>query len=174
MLENMNGDAQKKIHEFHAALGRFVLAWTDLEFGLDTLVVETWRLCTPESRPKKFDHQLDKKLKFVRQRVKTTDALKPREPQITLLLDEIDALVATRHDYVHNAALQHRIGKESITVWMGRWLQPENKPRRDPVTVTTKQMDETADKIVGLGTRMDDLIEALIRENPGIAMEPGD
>jgi hypothetical protein len=167
----MNSNAQEKIREFHAALGRFVLAWADLEFGLDTLVVETQRLCALEMRPKELDHRLAAKLKFIRNKVNTVDALKPRESEITLLLNEIEALADTRHDFVHGTALQHRIGKESVTVLMGRWLQPE--PRRDPVKVTTKQINETADKIGGLSSRMDDLLEALIRENPCIALEAG-
>ena len=166
----MEGDTQEKVREFHAALGRFVLAWADLEFGLDTLVMETRWLGTPEIRATKLHHQLAEKLKFVRKHVNTIEAIRPREAEITLLLNEIKALVETRHDFVHSAALQYRIGKVSVTVLMGRWLQPDNKPRRDPVRVTTKQINETADKIGRLSTRMDDLLGALMRENPGIAL----
>ena len=77
------------------------------------------------------------------------------------LLDEIDALSDTRHDFVHGAMIEHRIGRISVTATMGRILQPHGKKRRKPIKVTTKQITETADSVHQLADRMFDLVQEL-------------
>lgn len=152
-----------KTQAFDAALGRFVRVWADLEVGLDLLALSLREKIAPDRR-RKISHQLSGKIEFVRQQTELLDPVQRWKPVIITLLDEIDAVSETRHDFVHGAIFRSHIGKPYVTVMMARILQPPSRKRRPPVNVTTKQLTETADFVFGLGDRMFDLVQALDRE----------
>jgi hypothetical protein len=150
-----------KVEKFYSALGRFLVAWADLEVGIDLFVLSVRQNASPTLVGAKIPHQLAGKLHFARERIPKLAILQARKAEIATLLDEIDALSDTRHDFVHGAMIEHRIGRISVTATMGRILQPHGKNRRKPIKVTTKQITETADSVHQLADRMFDLVQEL-------------
>jgi len=150
-----------KIREFHAAIGRFVLTWAEVEFGLDLLVIIMHRLSRRSgSTP---SHELSAKINLIRSKTNALPCLSDYRPAINGLINEIKSLSDTRHDYVHGAAVQHAIERSTLVVTMGRLLQPPKKPRRKPIRVTASLVTQTSDRLRAIGDQLLDLAETINR-----------
>jgi hypothetical protein len=103
VISAIAGFIVRKHEAFYAAIGRFVIFWSHLEICLDLLVLELAAAST--ETPKKVPHQLADKIKFIRRKINALPALKVFKPTIEPLLDEIDTVSDTRHDYVHSATI---------------------------------------------------------------------
>jgi hypothetical protein len=150
-----------KVEALHASLGRFLLAWADLEVGVDLLVLSLRQAMSSEQRKARLPHQLAAKIAFLRDRVEVLVEPPKRQNAIKDLLLEVERLAVTRHDFVHGAAIDRRVGKVSATVTVARLLQPDGRPRRPPIRVTTAQINETADRVYALGDRLFDVVQAV-------------
>jgi hypothetical protein len=148
--------SQSKLRAFYAAVGRFVLTWAEVETYLDILVLQLNR-----GAQRAVPHQLIGKIKFVR------NALEPNreEPHAAAALNlvaEIERLSSTRHDFIHGSRLGHSVKRSVLSFKLGRLLQPPDKPRRRPVTVTADEVEKTTDQLYELGGKMLDVLEALV------------
>ena len=150
---------EKKIDEFHASIGRFVLTWAEVELDLDLLVLIVRRLSLrSDIEPR---HELSEKIKFIRSEGATNPRLSAFRSIIERATDEIRLLSDTRHDYVHGAAFKYAIERQILNVTMWRLLQPSKKPHRSPVKVTASLVDKTADQLDIIGGKLLDLAEAI-------------
>jgi hypothetical protein len=150
---------KRKLVSFYAAIGRFVLTWAEVETFLDLLVIVL------RGSSQSLPHQLSGKLRFVRVALQSETAA-PYARDVLPLIDEIEALADTRHDYVHGSIIAHAIEQSALTVTMGRLLQPPSKPRRKPVAVTMVQITRTADRLHEIGDQLLDLVDRLNRTLP--------
>ncbi len=126
---------------FYLALGRFVLSWSELEMGLDVLVLIARGLT---GRRDSVPHQLSGKLRFIEQRLSAfSDA---HRDALTPLLTEIDGLTATRHDFVHGATFGFEPDRKGLVMTLWRLLQPRGQ-RREPIKVTARQVEKVADRV---------------------------
>jgi|ERR1035437_6456114 hypothetical protein len=142
---------------FYAAMGRFVIAWTDMEFCLDLVVLNGRKLKSP------LPHQLSEKTNFVRKVL--VPVLSPiHATSVLRLIDEIDELAPTRHDYVHGAVIGHDIVRSKLTMSLTRMLQPSKKPRRKIVKVTTAELLAIARRLREIADDLLDLAEAILHE----------
>jgi hypothetical protein len=132
-----------KVQAFHAAVGQFVVAWADLEQGLDFLVLLIAR--TPGQRLERAPHQLSAKISFIRRRLDVVAHLQEGKTGIVAFLDEVQALGQTRHDLVHGAANQH-FGRLSSKVTFTRLLQPP-KELRPEATMSISEIVKIADRV---------------------------
>jgi hypothetical protein len=148
---------------FHAALGRFLLAWADVEFGLDHIVLLTPEIQNKQHKRKHLPHQLAAKIGYVKEQCELLAPLRRRKVEIETVLGEIEGLAVTRHDLVHGAVIDQWEGRISVTAMMGRHLQPPNK-KRPIVRVTTKEIIETALRTEALANRVSMLWESLTLE----------
>lgn len=152
------------IKEFEATIGRFVLAWADMELGLDLLALSVRLIAAPAERKQKLPSQLSTKIEFIRKETRKHSSLGARQAVIDCLLNEIEALSETRHDFVHGAVIDHYLSRSEITVTMARLLQPNKGPRRAPVKVTNDEIEKTSNRIHTLSESLLDLVEALNAE----------
>ena len=143
------------MQSLYAAVGRFVLTWADVETYLDLLVL---KLRQPTVR--RLSHQLSEKIEFVRTAIQSESAA-PCAKDTRSLIDEIERLAETRHDYIHGSRIGHSIEQSVLSVTLGRLLQPPKKPRRKPVHVTAPEIEKTADHLYDLGGNMLDLLERI-------------
>jgi hypothetical protein len=146
-----------KIQAFHAAVGQFVVAWADLEQGLDFLALFSAR--TPGPRSGKVPRQLAPKVCFIRQGVDAIPHLREHKVGIIALLDEVQSLGQTRHDFVHGAAMRH-FGRMSSHVTFTRLLQPPKQELRPEITVSIAEISKTADRVHELGNEVWDLLDS--------------
>ena len=153
MASDMN-----KVQAFHAAVGQFIVAWADLEHGLDFLVLLSAR--TSGERSGKVPHQLSGKIFFIRKRVHAIPHLREHEEGLTALLDEVQGLGQTRHDFVHGAAIQ-RFGRKLSNVTFTRLLQPPKQERRPESMVSIAEIVQAADRVHELGNQIWDLLEGM-------------
>jgi hypothetical protein len=144
-----------KLESYYAALGRFVAAWADTETCLDLVVLA--------SRPRRLFIQLSEKTRFIREVVapKLSEAL---AKEALRLMDGIDAIAETRHDFVHGGLVSHTFKRSRLIVTLGRLVQPPRKPRRAPAKVTAVQLKTSAEKVRDLGDLLLDLTQAILRE----------
>jgi hypothetical protein len=150
---------EKKIKELHAAIGRFVLAWADVELGLDLLVIISHRQSDrSQSRQR---HELREKIKFIRSKANNLPSLNPFRSTIHELIDEIEGISDARNDYVHGAAIGHMIERSILSITMGRLLQPAKGLRRKPIRVTALQIARTSDRLHTIGGRLLDIVEGV-------------
>jgi hypothetical protein len=149
----------RKIEAFHAAIGRFMLTWASVEVGLDLLVIILSRKSTERLKP---PHQLNEKLKLIRRETRALAAT--YRVEIVRLLVEIDALSATRHDYVHGAVIGQAIERSILTITMARLLQPPKPPRRKPVKITAAQIVDTSNRLHEIGGRLLDLADVMNKQ----------
>ena len=90
-------------------------AWADMEQCLDFVVLTGRKLKSPP-------HQLSEKTNFVRKVL--VPVISPTHATSVLrLIDEIDELAPTRHDYVHGAVIGHDIVRSKLAVSLARMLQ---------------------------------------------------
>jgi hypothetical protein len=150
----------RKLDEFYAAIGRFVLTWAEVEFGLDLLVIIVRQHSASDTR---LPHQLSAKIDFIRSQTKTIPCLNDYRLAINEIIDEIAILSDTRHDYVHGTALEHAIERSALVVSMGRLLQPPKKERRKSIRVTALLIKHTSDRLHAIGGQLLDLAEILNR-----------
>jgi hypothetical protein len=105
--------------KFYAAIGRFVLTWTDLEISLDLLLLTL--IPEDDQRNAKLPHQLRDKIGLIRAAIKSLS--NADQMAVTEALDEISGYADTRHDFVHGGRISHFIEQGTITVTLGRLLQ---------------------------------------------------
>ena len=79
------------------------------------------------------------------------------------LIDEIQNLSETRHDYVHGAAMEYDVEQFTLSVKMGRLLQPLKKPRRKLIKVTASQIRQISDRLHEIGGELLDLAAVIDR-----------
>lgn len=150
-----NRITQAKLDALYAAIGRFVLTWADVETYLDLLVLKL-RTGLQDEMP----HQLARKIKFARKRLQSLHI--PAAGVGLHLLEEIEQLADTRHDYIHGARIGHSFRESKLTVTLGRLLQPPSRPRRKPVKMTAQEIEKTTDRLYDIGGEMLDVLEDLI------------
>lgn len=149
---------KKKIDAFYAALGRFVSEWAEVEKFLDLIVLVLARKKKP-----KLPFQLSGKIETIRSELRNSQS--PHATTVMRLLDEVEALSETRHDYIHGSVMEHVVTRSTLTVALGRLLQPSHKPRRPLMRVTAAQISTTADRLREIGDALLDLGDALNKEN---------
>jgi hypothetical protein len=145
---------QKKIDAFHAAIGRFALTWAEVETYLDLLVL---KLRKP---PKGVSHQLSAKIKFVRDALKDESA--PFAKTALRVIAEIEKLADTRHDYIHGGRIGHSVERHTLSMTLGRLLQPRWQDHRPPVRVTAADVEKVTDRLYEIGGELLDLLETLV------------
>ena len=112
----VNKLTKSELERFYAAMGRFVIAWADMEHCLDLVLLNGRKLKSP------LPHQLSEKTNFVRKAL--APVISPTNGTSVLrLIDEIDELAPTRHDYVHGAVIGHDIVRSKLAVSLARMLQ---------------------------------------------------
>ena len=80
---------KSELERFYAAMGRFVIAWADMEHCLDLVLLNGRKLKSP------LPHQLSEKTNFVREVL--ASVISPTNATSVLrLIDEIDKLAPTR------------------------------------------------------------------------------
>jgi hypothetical protein len=141
-----------ELRSFYAAIGRFILMWADVENYLDLFV-----LMIRKPTDHRLPHQLAGKIKFVRDRLQFEQTA--NAPEALKIIDEIDGLANTRHDYIHGGRIGHSIEGAVLFMKLGRWLQPPNRPRRKTVQVSAAEVEEITDRLRELGSKMLDLLE---------------
>jgi hypothetical protein len=151
--------SEKKLDQFHASIGRFVLSWAEVELDLDLLVLVVCRLSLRSDIDPR--HELSEKIKFLRSEGAANPRLIVYRSIIERVIEEICLLSDTRHDYVHGAAFKFAIERQILNVTMWRLLQPSKKARRSPVKVTASIVDKTADRLDVIGGKLLDLAEAI-------------
>jgi hypothetical protein len=105
-------------------------------------------------------HQLSAKTAIVRRKLAASQS--PHASAILQLVDDIDALADTRHDYVHGAMIGHAVTRSNLTVTLATLLQPRGKkPRRKPTKVTAEQITDTADRLYRIGGELLELVAAI-------------
>jgi hypothetical protein len=141
--------SKRKIEAYYAAIGRFVTVWAEVGLFLDLLVVI---LAKPD-----LPHQLSGKLSIIRKKLNRSQSAHAKA--ILALLDEIEALADTRHDYIHGSVIGQIDTRSELTVTLARLLQPRNRPRRKPAKITAAQIHSTADRLHEIGGELLDLVE---------------
>ena len=155
----VNKLTQSKLEQFYIAMGRFVIAWADMELCLDLVVLNGRNLKSP------LPHQFSDKTKFVREIL--IPVLSPTHATSVLrLTNEIDDLAPTRHDYVHGAVIGHDIARSKLTVSLARMLQPSKKPRRKTTKVTAPELLAIAGRLREIADKLLDLAEAILHAKP--------
>jgi hypothetical protein len=152
-----------KIRDYHAALGRILVVWAELEVSIQLLVLTVRNMRPPEDRWR-ASHQLGSELIFLREEMDELPSLAARRDTVKQLLDEIGSLAKTRHNYVHGATLKDRIGNRDIVAPMPRLSQPRGRPRRLTIETRTSQIEDNADVAFQLGDRTLDLVEVIHEE----------
>jgi hypothetical protein len=153
-----NKPTEKKIDEFYASIGRFVLTWAEVELALDLLVLIVRRLSLRSHIEPR--HELSERIKFLRSEGATNSRLSAYRSIIERVIDEIQRLSDTRHDYVHGAAFNNAIEKQILDVTIWRLLQPST-PRRSPIKVSASLVKKTTDQLDVIGGKLLDLAEAI-------------
>lgn len=146
-----------KIDEFYHAIGRFVITWAELERYLDVLLLVIFRRLNPHERNATLPHQLSAKIRYIRRALRADVIAPERRDAIFKLLNEIEALADTRHDFVHGAPTHRLLKRGSRTLTFARFLQPSGRPRRSAVKVTAAQINDVSDRLWDLS---DDLLSA--------------
>ena len=144
---------KEKERAFHAAFGRFALTWAELEFGVD-LLLDLLVDLTERRTSRECSQHLADKIKSIQNQAKGIPALDEHRHEIDFLLNEISDLSDTRHSYIHGAAVHKREGQVAMTVLMRRHRQPRNREWQGPVTVTTPQIAEVAERVGVLADRV--------------------
>jgi hypothetical protein len=156
LLDVTNKLTPSKIRSFHAAIGRFVLTWAEVETYLDLLVL---KLRKPDQ---KLPHQLAGKIQFIRAALQTERG-RGYEKEASKMIDEIEGLADTRHDYVHGSRIGFSVERSVLHVKLGRLLQPTSKPRRKAVQVTAAEIENTTSRLYEVGGELLDLLESMVR-----------
>jgi hypothetical protein len=147
----------RKREAIYLAIGRFMVEWSGLEFCLDLLVLASRNRSIDHRVP----HQLEAKLTFLSNCLKSQDRLAAYADAMNELIGEVRAMSESRHDYVHGAIIDSAEEARPFAVTLHRLLQPSKKPRRHPVRVTARQIDAASDKAHALGDRLLDLTETV-------------
>jgi hypothetical protein len=143
--------SKRKIEAYYVALGRFVTVWAEVELFVDLLVVILAKPALP--------HQLSVKVSTIRKKLNGSQLRNAKA--IMALLDEIEALSDTRHDYIHGSIIGHALTRTELTVTLARLLQPRKRPRRKPAKITVAQINSTANRLHQIGGELLDLVEAV-------------
>lgn len=151
----------RRVDTIYSAIGRFVVAWSDLEYCLDLLVLSA----RDRSSQPEIPHQLDDKLKFLKDSVKRRPELAPFAEAINKLSADIRAVKDGRHDYVHGTIIDMTEEARPMVVTLHRLLQPSKKLRRPPLKITGHQINSAADDAHRLADRALDMAEA-VRKPP--------
>jgi hypothetical protein len=146
--------SEKTIDGFHASIGRFVLTLAEVELGMDLLLI----IVRSDIKPR---HELSEKIRFLRSEGATNPILSAYRSIIERVIDEIESLSNTRHDYVHGASFKYAIEKQILNIATWGLLQPSKAPRRSPIKVTASLVDKTADQLEVIGGKLLDLAEAI-------------
>jgi hypothetical protein len=136
-----------------------VIEWSGLEYCLDLLILAARNRSTQQKIP----HQLEGKLVFLKDSLKSQPRLAAYAEAITTLTDEVCALKESRHDYVHGAIINITEETRPLAVTLHRMLQPPKKMRRHPVQVTSRQINSAADEACRLADRLLDMAEMVNR-----------
>ena len=146
---------------FYAAVGRFTVMWASMEAGLDILAISA----TPPNseQRRKTPHQLGDKTKYIRKHV-LPQLPTEHSSQLTSILDRIDRLSDRRHDVIHGAGLNEKRDGAALVVTFGSLLQPRKKPRRMPVKVTAKQIDEMSARVFEVWGDLLDFAETTLKK----------
>ena len=149
---------RRKMEAIYAALGRFVLAWADLESGIDLLFLNL-RLRLPKSEEYyKPEFQLSAKIKIVRRFLPKPLRLKRgRAAMIADVLVDVESVANTRHEYVHGAMIGRDVEATPATATLSRVLTPGGRIQA-PATVTAKKIRDTARDVRKIADRLWDLI----------------
>lgn len=153
-----------KYEAFFAAIGRFVLNWADMEMALDLLVVHGLSKAEESEIDKRIPHELGGKIKLARRFAGSIPEWKPHRTRINMILRRIEALSATRHDFIHGAITEHQEGRRTLRVKLARILQPKKPTERPPVTVTTGKVNVTARRVYKLADDLWSLTSGMVRQ----------
>ncbi|MEZ5890490.1 MAG: hypothetical protein R3D52_09750 [Xanthobacteraceae bacterium] len=144
-----------KEQAFHAAVGRFVISWGDMENGLDFLALLI-RRHFPVRRHQKAPQKLCEKIDFLKKQV---DSLADVN-ECANLLDQIKTLAKTRHDLIHGAAIIWRFDRNKpAKVTFDRFFSARRQPDR---TITTEEIIEIAERVGCLGDRVWDMVDGIV------------
>jgi hypothetical protein len=146
--------SKRKIEAYYTALGRFVTVWAEVEQYLDLLMIV---MAKPD-----LPHQLSKKIATVRRKLKASHS--PHASAILKLVDDIEALSDTRHDYIHGSIIGHKVTRSNLTITLATFLQPRKKPRRKPTKVTAEQITDTTAQLYKIGGELLELVAAIHAE----------
>jgi hypothetical protein len=134
---------RRKMEAIYAALGRFVLAWADLESGIDLLFLNL-RLRLPKGEEYyKPEFQLSAKIKIIRRFLPKLRLKRGRDAIIADVLVDVELIANTRHEYVHGAMIGRDVEATPATATLSRILTPGGRIQA-PVTVTAKKIRDTA------------------------------
>lgn len=95
-----NRITHSKLHAFYAAIGRFVMMWAELETYVDILLLKL-----RAGQPGRLPFQLNQKINLIRKALAGRNASDPLVREAIRIVDEIERLSDTRHDYVHGARM---------------------------------------------------------------------
>lgn len=143
---------------FHAALGRFIVAWTSLEFILDALALLVRLRSQPE--PPKVPYPLRQKLNFIRRQQAQLVPPFSRTSELLARLEEVAKLASLRDDIVHGAMLSH-VTASKLIVTVGVLLQPPKQPRRPMRTITIVEIDSASGRVDEITDSLHDVFQAL-------------
>lgn len=139
--------------EFSASVGTFILSWAELELWVDLIVLKISHLVTKPSGNLK--HQWSEKFQFVNKHSHLIqDQVLSNKLRQQML--KANKLVDDRHDFIHAAAVERIIRKNSLNVTFARLLQPNKKDRRLPRQVSAEDIDNLTNKIQQV---VDELVE---------------
>lgn len=156
-----------KLDEFYKAVGRFVITWAELELYLDLLLLVIRKQLDQDTREASVPHQLSAKVRFIRRSLNAHAVATDQRDALISLLDEIDSLADTRHDFVHGALIHGRLlrrGQRTLT--FGRLLQPAGRPRRSPVRVTATHVNEVSDRLWEMSDELLSAAERISKDRP--------
>jgi hypothetical protein len=145
-----------RVHQLHASIGRFVLVWAEVELNLDMLVLIARRLSLRSSVVEVL-HDLTEKANFIRSEANSNPRLRLYRPIIERAVAQICRLSDTRHNYIHNTALNYTIRRRGLNVTMSGPIRLSTKARRSPAKVINK----TADQLEVISGKLFDVVEAM-------------
>jgi hypothetical protein len=73
----------------------------------------------------------------------------------------ISARAKDRPSLIHGGAIGYARKKETLSVTLGRLLQPKNKPRQPPLTITVAEINRITKRVIAVGDRLLDILEAI-------------
>ena len=153
----------KADEEFFGAFGRVAITWSQIEFGIDVLVMTLhWRMGGQHTIERVAPWSISRKLDYVKRYYRKHHPTYHGTHIICQLMDDISSASDIRHDLLHGFIIEHAQGTSEATLM--RFLRDSSGdlPKEKRFDITTSAILQHAANAIKLANKVINLTARVV------------
>lgn len=140
-----------------AVIGRFMIAWSWLETGLDAMQIVIRLQYAALGKTTELETALSRKLGYIETAASELKSIEQLKADVPSLVADVRAHSELRHDIVHGTASKDPTARVSAKMTLTRWVQPRKNRRAPPRSIDVDTLEEAISAIEPLADRALDI-----------------